>query len=112
MATAEECAEALHDLAARLRSVDEELRQQHAVDRTLTLWVSDLKEVFRGRLGADGLTDIARGGQHDGQVRLKLTSNDLIALTKGELGFATAWATGRLKMDASISDLLRLRALL
>ena len=30
----------------------------------------------------DGLTDIERGGQHDGQVRLKVTSDDLVALTK------------------------------
>lgn len=112
MATIEECEAALHDVAAVLHSIDEELRQQHALDRTVSLWVSDLKECFTARIGAQGLTDIARGGTHDGQVRLKLTSDDLVALTKGELGFPAAWATGRVKVDASISDLLRLRSLL
>jgi hypothetical protein len=112
MASAEECEAALRDLAARLRDVDGDLRQQHVVDRTVSCWVSDIKECFTARLGPEGLTDIARGGQHDGQVRLKVNSDDLVALTKGELSFPVAWATGRLKIDASISDLLRLRSLL
>jgi hypothetical protein len=112
MASAEECEAALHALAALARTVDQQTREQYAVDRTLTLWVSDLKEVFSARLGADGLTDIARGGQHDGQVRLRVSSDDLLALTRGELSFPVAWATGRVKIDASITDLLRLRTLL
>lgn len=112
MATVEECEAALHDLAAMLHTVDEDTRKQRTVERTLSCWVSDLKECFTAKLGPDGLTGIARGGQHDGQVRLKLTSDDLIALTKGALSFPVAWATGRVKVDASISDLLRLRSLL
>lgn len=112
MATIEECEEALHALAALLRTVDADTRQQHAVERTLSCWVSDLKVVFTAKLGPAGLTDIARGTAHEGQVRLKVTSDDLVALTKGELSFPVAWATGRVKVDASISDLLRLRSLL
>lgn len=112
MASVAECEAALHDLAARLHAVDAEMREQHAVDRTVSLWISDLKETFSGRLGASGLTDISRGGQHDGQVRVRVSSDDLIALTKGELSFPVAWATGRVKVDASIADLLRLRSLL
>jgi hypothetical protein len=112
MATVAECEAALHDAAALLHTIDEEMRRQHAVDRTVTCWVSDLKECFSARLGAHGLTDITRGATHDGQVRIKVSSDDLIALTKGELSFPVAWATGRVKVDASISDLLRLRALL
>ena len=112
MASVEECEVALHELAAMLRSVDADTREQHAVERTLSCWISDLKEVFTARLGADGLTGITRGGQHDGQIRLRVSSDDLVALTKGELGFPVAWATGRVKVDASITDLLRLRSLL
>jgi hypothetical protein len=112
MASVEECEAALHGLASMLHAVDPDTREQHAVDRTVSLWISDLKECFTGRLGADGLTDITRGGQHDGQIRLKASSDDVIALTKGELSFPVAWATGRVKVDASITDLLRLRTLL
>ncbi|HEU0129388.1 MAG TPA: hypothetical protein VFQ85_00170 [Mycobacteriales bacterium] len=112
MATVEECEAALHDLAAMLRSVDADALEQHSVDRTVSLWVSDLKECFTGRLGAEGLTEITRGGRHEGQIRLKASSDDLVALTKGELSFPAAWASGRVKVDASITDLLKLRSLL
>jgi len=112
MASVGECEAALRDLASLLHKVDAELREQHVVDRTISCWVSDLKECFTARLGPDGLTGIERGGQHDGQVRLKVSSDDLVALTRGELSFPVAWATGRVKVDASISDLLRLRSLL
>lgn len=112
MASVDECEATLRDLAAMLHKVDGELRRQHAVDRTISCWVSDLKECFTARIGPDGLTEIERGGQHDGQVRIKVSSDDLVALSKGELSFPIAWATGRVKVDASISDLLRLRSLL
>ena len=112
MASVDECEAALRDLAVLLAAVDADKRQQHAVDRTLSCWVSDLKVCFTARLGPAGLTDITRGGQHEGQIRLKVSSDDLVALTKGELGFPAAWATGRVKVDASIGDLLRLRTLL
>jgi hypothetical protein len=112
MASVDEVEAALRDLAVRLGSVDAATREQHAVERSISCWVSDLKECFTARLGADGLTDLERGGQHDGQVRLKVTSDDLLALTKGELSFPVAWATGRVKVDASITDLLRLRSLI
>lgn len=112
MASVEECEAALADLARRLNAVDAATREQHAVDRTLSCWVSDLKECFTGRLGADGLTGIERGGDLEAQIRLRVTSDDLVALTRGELSFPTAWATGRVKVDASITDLLRLRTLL
>ncbi|KDN82466.1 hypothetical protein KCH_57590 [Kitasatospora cheerisanensis KCTC 2395] len=45
-------------------------------------------------------------------IRLTTTGDDLVALVDGRLPFPTAWATGRLKLDASFLDLLRLRSLL
>lgn len=112
MASVEECEAALRDLAAMLAAVDAGKRQQHTVDRTLSCWITDLKECFTARLNGEGLTELRRGAQHDGQVRLKVSSDDLVSLTKGELSFPVAWATGRVKVDASIGDLLRLRSLL
>ena len=45
-------------------------------------------------------------------IRLTMTSDDLVALTDGELSFGTAWACGRVKLEAGLRDLLRLRKLL
>ena len=45
-------------------------------------------------------------------IRLTMTSDDLIALTDGRLHFGNAWATGQVKLEAGLRDLLRLRKLL
>lgn len=41
-----------------------------------------------------------------------MAGDDLIALVNGELHFARAWAAGRVKLEAGVRDLLRLRKLL
>jgi hypothetical protein len=41
-----------------------------------------------------------------------LTSDDLLAMHRGDLPFSRAYAAGRVRLDASVTDLLRLRALL
>jgi putative sterol carrier protein len=41
-----------------------------------------------------------------------MTSDDLLALVDGRLKMASAWATGRVKIDAGIRDLLKLRSIL
>ena len=46
------------------------------------------------------------------QVRLAASSDDLVALVAGDLTLGAAWATGRLVVEASVLDLLRLRSLL
>jgi putative sterol carrier protein len=45
-------------------------------------------------------------------VRLTVDSDDLLALCHGEMPFAAAWARGRVRIDASVLDLLRLRTLI
>ena len=46
------------------------------------------------------------------QVRLTVGSDDLVALTDGELDFGRAWLSGRVKVEASVRDLLKLRSML
>ena len=41
-----------------------------------------------------------------------MAGDDLVALVDGRLNFALAWATGRVKLEAGLRDLLRLRSLL
>ena len=45
-------------------------------------------------------------------IRLTMASDDLVALTDGRLQFGPAWATGRVRLEAGLRDLLRLRKLL
>lgn len=112
----------MYGLAGRLADIDPETRRRHLLERTLSCRIPDLEVVFFGRLGGDGL-DRIRAERHEdavsgqaaarsAQVRFTIGSDDLLALVQGGLGFATAWVTGRVRVDASVMDLIRLRKLL
>ena len=58
-----------------------------------------------------GLTEITTDGHPQAQVRLTLTSDDLLALVAGELNAAAAFGSGRLGIKASFGDLMLLRSL-
>lgn len=112
MATVKECERALRSLAQRLAEVDPDQRAKYAVERTVSCAVSDLGVVFTGRVAEDGLTAVQVGDDPSAQVRLATSSDDLVALSEGRLGVPSAWASGRLKIEASVLDLLKLRSLL
>ncbi|MFL6240425.1 MAG: SCP2 sterol-binding domain-containing protein [Actinomycetes bacterium] len=112
MASLAQCRRALQELIDRLAEVDPELRRKHAVDRTLSCHIPDLDTTFYGTLTEHGLVDVTEEPRPEAQVRLTVDSDDLLALCRGELQFATAWARGRLRIDASVLDLLRLRTLI
>jgi hypothetical protein len=110
MATKDECAAALQALAVRLDGVPEELKRRHALERSITCHIPDLGTTFSGRLTSGALCDITDKPLPGAQIRLTLCSDDLVALTNGSLPFTTAWASGRLRIEASMLDMLRLRA--
>jgi putative sterol carrier protein len=109
MATIEECREALDKLAKRISSGG---GGAPSLDRTLSVYLRDLDTGFHGRLAGGELRDIADGHDTSAKIKLTATSDDLVALTNGDLNFASAWTSGRLKVDASVFDLLKVRSLL
>ena len=116
MASLQECEAALQALAGKLAAVDPDLRRKHAVDRTVSCRVLDLAVVFHVRLSDGSVVDLDCRPEDEAapqaQVRLAARSDDLVALVRGDLTPPVAWATGRLTVEASVLDLLRLRALL
>lgn len=115
MATVEDCAAALQSLADRLDEVDPDLRSRYLVTRRLSCQVPDLDVVFLATLTDEGIEELRCVEPADAdaaQVRLSAASDDLLALVAGTLSPPVAWATGRLKVQASPLDLLKLRALL
>lgn len=112
MADRSECEAALKALAARLDQLADEGRPLHAPDRRIVCRIPDLDTAFSGELRGGCLSDIGEGDRGGAQITLTLTSDDLVAVTEGKLSVASAWATGRLKVDASMRDLLRVRPLL
>lgn len=112
MATTAQCRQALEDLAARLRDVDEHDRKKHSFDRTLSCHVPDLDVTFWGQLQDGHIVGITTDPAPKAQIRLTATSDDLVALTDGQLNFAQAWLSGRVKVEAGVRDLLKLRSML
>jgi predicted lipid carrier protein YhbT len=113
MATLEECERAVAALVERLAEVDPDVRRKYAVERTVACRVPDLDVVFLARFDDEGtISDLQLADSGKAQVKLSASSDDLIALIEGRMGVPTAWATGKLKIDASMLDLLKLRSLL
>lgn len=112
MATTAQCRKALENLASRLRGVDEEDRRRHAFDRTLSCHVPDLDITFSGELRDGHIVGITTDPAPKAQVRLTATSDDLVSLTEGNLSFGQAWLSGRVKVEAGVRDLLKLRSML
>ena len=112
MATMDQCLTALRgilgDLAANPAAA--------GLDRSLSCRLTDLEQVVVGRLSSGAVRDlevfpdgpeVARA-----DIRLTMTSDDLIAMTDGRLHFGKAWASGKVKLEAGLRDILRLRKVL
>jgi putative sterol carrier protein len=108
MATIKDCRAALERLSEKLREVDEEERKQHAFDRTLSCHVPDLDV----RLEDGHITGITTDEAPKAQIRLTAKSDDLVAMTDGHLSFGQAWLSGKVKVEAGVRDLLKLRSML
>ncbi|MFJ6722096.1 MULTISPECIES: SCP2 sterol-binding domain-containing protein [unclassified Streptomyces] len=115
MATTEECRAALDRLSDNLARAEGGVRGAVALDRSLSCHVTDLDQTFTGRLeGGRIRVDALTPGPPatKAQIRLAMTGDDLLALVAGELNFARAWASGRVRLEAGIRDLLRLKSVL
>ncbi|MFF2995635.1 SCP2 sterol-binding domain-containing protein [Streptomyces sp. NPDC057950] len=115
MATTEECRAALDKLSDNLAGAEGDVRSAAALDRSLSCRITDLDITFVGRL-ADGrievLDTVAGLPREKAQIRLTMSGDDLVAMVNGKLHFAKAWGSGRVKLEAGLLDLFRLRSLL
>jgi hypothetical protein len=116
MASVKDCEGALRRLAASLAEVDPELRARHLPTRRVACRIKDLDVVYVARLdeaGVRGLAPASPVGEipADTEVKVTVTSDDLMALANGEDDVLQAWLRGRVQISAPMRDMLRLRAL-
>lgn len=117
MSSVAECRAAIDRASARIAELDEAERRRHIVERTVSVTVRDLETVFGMRLTMSGLEDVTEHSVHAppterAQVRITVSSNDLVDLADDRMDVARAMLTGRVKLEASFTDLMRLRKLL
>lgn len=113
MATVDGCRTALDELSELLASVDPELRARHVPERVVVCRLSDLDHAFIGSIGPEGLHDLRDYTESDPtpDVRVTMSSDELLALARGDEDFLHGWLRGRIQVSASMRDLLRLRTL-
>lgn len=115
MATIEECRSALDKLSDTMAGSNGDVREAAALDRSLSCRITDLDVTFVGRLqgGRIEVQDTLQGPPREkAEIRLTMSGDDLVAMVSGELNFAKAWGSGRVKLEAGLRDLFRLRKLL
>lgn len=112
MASVEDVEVVLQELLERLEDVDDTTRALLPSKRTIEARCPDLDLTRfalweRGRIKPLGELPTTRP-----DIRISVRSDDLLAMASGDLTFSRAYTSSRIRLDASMSDLLRLRALL
>jgi len=113
MATAEECREALQTLTGRLGEMNPQDRSSFFSNRSFSCHVTDLGITFMTRItghGAEPVKEVVDDPPAD--IRLTASSDDVVSLAATPANIARMWMAGRVKIQASIRDLLALRRLL
>jgi putative sterol carrier protein len=111
MATLEQCRTALNQLADRLAK-NAEMGGRLDFDRSLACQLPDIGGAFHGRLKDGRIIDLADGDDPRAKIKMIISSDDLLELVNGRLDAGRAFASGRLKIKASVLDLIKLRKLL
>ncbi|HZD73960.1 MAG TPA: SCP2 sterol-binding domain-containing protein [Actinomycetota bacterium] len=114
MATKEEVSGAIARLMARLDGNEENVRSAIPGRKVMGCLVTDIGVSWYSVI-EDGHVSPPTEDPPPGErvaVLLKLRSDDLIDLVEERISFLSAFLSGKVRVDASLSDLLRLRTLL
>jgi putative sterol carrier protein len=111
MATLEQCRTALGQLADRL-ATNADAGGRLDFDRSLACQLPDIGGAFHGRLEGGRIVNMVDGDDPSAKIKLIIGSDDLLELVAGRLDAGKAFASGRLKIKASMMDLIKLRKLL
>ena len=113
MKSAEECREALQKLAGRLSELNPEDRDEYFGNRSVSVTIPDLGVTYATNLGTgDNPVREVGPGEPPADIRLTADSDEVVSLAQSPMNIARAWMGGRVKIEASMKDLFRLRKLL
>ena len=114
MASVEECREALQALSSRLTEMSPNDRASYFGQRSMSCHVTDLGVTFVTRFTDAGAEPVVEAKPDDppADIRLTASSDDVISLSATPANIARMWLSGRVKVQASMRDLLALRKLL
>jgi predicted lipid carrier protein YhbT len=102
----------LDELLDRFREVDPGVRAMLPNRRTIEARCPDLDLVRWAEWRGGDLTVLEEPPAQRPDIRISIDSDDLLAIADGRLTFSRAYGANRLRLEASMTDLLRLRAVL
>lgn len=112
MATEAEVEIVLAELLARFEQVDSGTRAMLPSRRVIEAHCPDIDLVRYAEWSTGELVVLDSPPRRRPDIRVTIDSDDLVALADGRLSFSRAYAANRIRLDASMTDLLRLRAVL
>ena len=115
MASRDDVQQRLEEVIARLAASDRGARSLADTlpePRVLTVHVTDLPADFWTVLEAGKMGPLREGEPEEADIRIRAPSDTLLDLIDGRGSLFSAYLAGRVRIDASMSDLLRLRKLL
>lgn len=114
MASRDEVSRAIERLMGRLDGNEQAVRSAIPGRKVMGCLVTDLGESWYSVID-DGRVSPPIQAPPSGEevtVLLKVRSDDLVDLAEGRISFMSAFLSGKVRVDASLTDILRLRTLL
>lgn len=114
MASKEDVEGRLDELIDRLAENDEAARalgRSLPEPRILTLHVTDLDLTYWTELSNGTLGPLTEAQPSQAHIKITTSSDDLVSLIEGGQSFFSAYVAGRVRVEASFADLLKLRKL-
>jgi hypothetical protein len=113
MASAQESQQALQKLAARLSELSPEDRDNYFGNRSISVTIPDIGVTYVTNLGtADAPVREGAPGEPPADIRLTANSDEVVSLAESPMNLGRSWIAGRVKIEATVKDLFRLRRLL
>lgn len=113
MATREEVDRTLRELLGRLDGAELNDAKLPSESRTILCVVTDLELTYRAEYakGRIGKLKAVKAGTDGADVRITLSSDELVSLAEGRTSLPMALLFGRIRVDANARDMLLLRQL-
>lgn len=112
MATADEVEATLQRLMKRFERLDDRYRSMLPSRRVVEAVFHDIDRIYHASWRHGELSDLRHGPADDADIRVSLSSDDLLEMAEGKLRFRKAYASNRVRIEATMTDLLRLRSAL
>ena len=112
MATVAEVESVLDQMLSRLGQVDSGTRAMLPSRRVIEAACPDLGLVRHAEWRDGDLVLLEEPPRRRADIRVSIHSDDLMAISEGRMSFSRAFTANRVRIDASMTDLLRLRAVL